>query len=78
MKRHGGNENEAREIWRAYEKRFKPFIPDARFTFAMFIMDLQNAGYPLKGNQLTIEQWQWISQLKSAIQEYQIEKNKTK
>lgn len=78
MERHGGNENEAKAVWKKYEETFEPFTPDARFQFAMFIMDLQNAGYPLRGNQLTLEQWQWISELKSAIQEYQMEQFRKK
>ena len=40
----------------------------------MFLLELQKAGYPFKGNQLTLDEWLWITELKTAIEEFQIDK----
>lgn len=70
--RHGGNENIARIVWEEEEsRRKKEFNPDCRFTFAMEMLALQNAGYPFRANDMTIEQWGYIAELKNAIQEKQ-------
>lgn len=51
-----------------------------RFEFAMEILDLQKAGYPMDrlANILTREQWTLITELKAAMDErtYEIAKNK--
>jgi len=39
---------------------------------------LQNANFPLDKDDLTIEQWKWVSELKNAIQEYMIKGAKKK
>lgn len=71
MARHGGDEKFARVVWESYERDVEEnYQFDSRFLFALFISDLQNAGYPLKGNQLTLEQWQWVSELKNEIIHY--------
>jgi len=55
------------------EKKIDDEPYDARFLFAMFILDLQNAGFPIDTESISLEQWNWISQLKAAIQELQIQ-----
>ena len=79
LARHPGREEEARAVYKNYEKSIdKTWFPDARFVFAMEILDLQNAGYPAErlAAILTREQWSWVSQLKSAIEKYRMEEIK--
>jgi hypothetical protein len=71
LARHGGDEKFAKVVWeRAQLETKEDYTFDSRFLFALFILDLQNANYPLKGNQLTLEQWQWVSELKSEFINY--------
>ena len=44
------------------------YIPDARFTHASFLLNLQNSDYPFDKDDLSLEEWKWISELKSAIE----------
>lgn len=77
MRRHGGNENEARAIWESYQKEFdKSYTPDARFLFAMEMLELQNSGFPFSKNDITLEQWKYIGEMKTALTDYQISKIK--
>lgn len=49
------------------------FKIDARIQFTLFVYDLQNAGCPLHVDYLTIEQWQWLAELKRVIEELRLE-----
>ena len=52
------------------------YKPDARFLHTAYLLQLQNAGYPFKGNDLSEEEWIWISQIKNARQKFVMEKHK--
>lgn len=62
------SEAEAKAIWETYERDIKDYKYDARFLFALWILDLINAGYNIQGNMLKVEQWMWISELKTELQ----------
>lgn len=63
------------DVERIKQTYLKDIVFDARFEFALFIYDLQNSGYPLSGNLLTIEQWKWLGELKRAITEKAVKDN---
>jgi hypothetical protein len=44
---------------------------DARFAHALFLYNLQNAGAQFALDDLTINEWNWLGELKSAIVEKQ-------
>lgn len=54
----------------------EPYKPDVRFDFSMFIHRLQSAGVQFGINDLKVEEWFWLEQLKQAIDEYQKEQIK--
>ena len=61
----GGNKN-ALKLMCAECFGAEPFYPDIRLTHSMFLHQLQESGYPFEKNDLTIEEWKWIGELKSA------------
>ena len=63
-------------VWKEYERdeENREYLYDPRFEHTLFLLELQKAGYPFKGNQLTLDEWLWITELKTAIEEFQIEK----
>jgi hypothetical protein len=42
---------------------------DARFTHALFLNKLQSAGAQFLLNDLTLDEWEWLAELKNAITE---------
>ena len=48
------------------------YIPDARFTHTIFLLNLQKSDYPFGKNDLSLDEWRWLSEMKSAIEQKQI------
>jgi hypothetical protein len=40
------------------------------------MLDLQQAGFPFDKNDITIEQWKYIAELKTAINNYAVEQSR--
>ena len=43
------------------------FVPSLKFERMLFLYNLQNAGYPLKGNDATYEEWLELGNFKNLI-----------
>lgn len=70
LKMYGGSKAEVERIKKTYKQNVEL---DARVEFTLFVYDLQNAGFPLKSNDLTLEQWQWLSAFKRELNDLQYE-----
>ena len=80
IKNHPGKDAEkiAEIIYKEDYAYKTPYIPDARFQHALYLLNLQKSGYPFTGDDLTMEEWYMISELKAMIEEKQIEEMKSK
>ena len=70
LKMYGGSKADVERIKKTYKQNVEL---DPRIEFLLFVYSLQNADYPIKGNQLKIYQWEWLAELKQAIKEIQHE-----
>lgn len=57
-------------------QREQHFLPDARFTHALYLMSLQEAGMSFDKNDLDLEEWNWLAECKAAIEKYKVENAK--
>jgi len=74
LNRHGGNENEARAIFESYNT--KRYEPDARFEFTLWINELQKSGIVFEKNDLTIDQWFYLTWFKDSVNSYIMKQTK--
>lgn len=44
-------------------------MPDARFTHALFLLGLEKSGVHFNLDDLTLDEWQYLGLLKSAIEQ---------
>lgn len=49
---------------------FPDYVPDARFAFTAKLLSMQKAGVQFDINDLSEKEWQWIAELKTAIEKY--------
>lgn len=70
LKMFGGDKEEVAKVKKKYNQNVEI---DSRVEFILFIYNLQQASYPIRGNQLKTYQWNWLNKLKEAILEIQHE-----
>lgn len=61
----------AKAVWEEQNRNIKEYVPDCRFKLAMEVHTLIQAGFPIDSDDITLEQWFYIAELKNAIVEYQ-------
>lgn len=44
-------------------------MPDARFTHALFLLGLEKSGVHFNLDDLTLDEWQYLGELKNAIEQ---------
>lgn len=59
-------------------KNKEEYIPDIRFNHSLFLLDLQNAGLQYEIDDLSIMEWKWLSKIKQAIKQFEMEELKKK
>jgi len=64
----GGDVNAVEFIKQDFET---DFVFDARFLHALFLHNLQMAGAQFQLNDLTLDEWGWLNELKQALAEMQ-------
>jgi len=69
LQRFGGNKDAVNLVKAEFNQNY---IPDARFTHALFLLGLEKSGVHFTLDDLTLEEWNYLGELKIAIDQEQL------